>query len=46
MSYLNLYEEHSLFFMFLAALAEEILLASYAREEREFTEAASVPHDR
>ena len=33
MSYLNLFEEHSLFFMFLAALAEEISLASYAREE-------------
>ena len=29
--------------MFLAALAEEILPASYAREEREFTEAAAVP---
>ena len=34
---------HSLFFNLLDPLAEEILLARYAREEREFTEAAAVP---
>ena len=28
---------------YLGPLAEEILLARYAREEREFTEAAAVP---
>ena len=32
-----------MFIVFLDPIAEEILLARYAREEREFTEAAAVP---
>ena len=45
MSCLNLFESllQSMFFMVLGPLAEEILLARYAREEREFTEAAAAP---
>ena len=32
-----------MFFVFLDPIAEEILLARYAREEREFTETAAAP---
>ena len=45
MSCLNLFETllHSMLFVFLDPIAEEILLARYAREEREFSEAAAAP---
>ena len=45
MSCLNLFETllHSMFIVFLDPTAEEILMARYAREEREFTEIAAAP---
>ena len=45
MSCLNLFETllRWMFFVFLDPIAEEILLAKYAREEREFTETAAAP---
>ena len=45
MSCLNLFETllHSMFIVFLDPIVGEILMARYAREEREFTETAAAP---